>query len=532
MSSMITRIKRALAVESRLAKLADHFTGMRRAAVQPSKVILVQCVEDAYYFGLFGQIVASLGDKDAIRVEQFVLRSLSVGESCSWLTFLRLRLISNSLVNYKWVRLYRSFCDGVGYRSTAIQPIADMMDFYRAWQCWRNLSDKESLVTLTIDGVVVGDLVNDSFLRFKPAPMVGLKDGYLLILLWQAYRDVRRAKTYFSRVRPKLYLTSYSTYIQHGIPVRVALQNGVRVFSFGNYQEFTKELTREDWVHTRNPDAYADEFSMLDRQNERLALAEAALITRLSGGVDSATAYMKRSAYAESGEPVPDVRGGVVIFLHDFYDSPHVYRGMVFPDFWEWVCFTIEALKGANIPFFVKPHPNQISLSDKVLSDLQQRYPELVMISSGITNKQLVEAGMACAVTVYGTVGHEMAYLGVPTIACAHHPHISFGFCKTARSRAEYGDLLRRATALGMDTFAMRRESLIFYYMHNLSLGDEMTALRDAASEFRMACHTNQGGQELIEELEGLKQLLGYQMSVARMSADSTRSESQTRGMS
>jgi hypothetical protein len=520
---MIVRIKRALAIEPRLAMLAGHFTGMRRVAVQPNGVILVQCVEDPYYFGLFGQIVSSLRDKDAMRVEQFVLRSLNVGESRSWITFLRSRLVGNALMNYKWVRLYRSFCAGVGYRSTAIQPIADMMDFYRAWQCWRNLSDKESLVALTIDGVVVGDLVNDSFLRFKPAPMVDLKDGYLLILLWQAYRDVRRAKRYFSRVSPKLYLTSYSTYIQHGIPVRIALHNDVRVFSFGNYQEFFKELSLEDWVHTRNPDAYAKEFSLLVRQDERLALAETALATRLSGGVDSATAYMKKSAYVETGETVPNVRGGVVIFLHDFYDSPHVYRGMVFPDFWEWVCFTIETLQGAGIPFFVKPHPNQISLSDNVLSDLQQRYPELVMISSGITNKQLVEAGMACAVTVYGTVGHEMAYLGVPTIACGHHPHISFGICKTAKSRAEYRDFLRQATKLGMDTLSMRRESLMFYYMHNLCLGDEMMALRDAASEFRMACHADQGGQELIEELKKLRQLPGYEMSIARMSFNSTR---------
>ncbi|MHB1174504.1 MAG: hypothetical protein ACYCZJ_05225 [Sulfuriferula sp.] len=513
---MIKRLKGWLS-NPQQSSLYTHFKGMRRSAVSPKEVVLVQCVEDLYCFGLFGQIASSLREKNAVRVEQYVLRSLRVGEAKSLFAFMASRLFINPLHSFKWIRLYKSFCDGVGYRSTALRPIGDLIDICRAWKCWRSLSDKEPLVGMKIDGITAGDLINDSFLRFKPAPTVDLKDIYLLALLWQAHRDVRRAKAYFSRVRPKLYLTSYSTYIQHGIPVRVALQYGVRVFSFGNYQEFTKELTLEDWVHTKNPDGYAKEFLTLNCQDERLALAETALSTRVTGGVDSATAYMKKSAYAESGEPVPDVRGMTGLFLHDFYDSPHVYREMVFPDFWEWVCFTIETLNSANIRFFVKPHPNQISLSDKVLDALKQRYPGLSMISSGVTNKQLAEAGMSCAVTVYGTVAHEMAYLGVPTIACAHHPHISFGFCRTAHSRDEYADLLQNSWHFWMDKAPMHRESLIFYHMHSLNLSEEMKVLRDAAMGFRKACEENNGQHDLAGMLSKIATLPGYEQSISRL---------------
>lgn len=477
----------------------------------------MQCVEDAYYFGIFGQLASSLRAKHGMRVEQYVLRSLNAGESRSMRAFLFFRLCINPLLSLKWVRLYQSFCDGVGYRSTSLRPIADGIDLYRAWKCWLGLTDKGSLAGLRIGGVVVGDLINDSFLRFKPAPAALLRDVYLLVLVWQAHRDVRRANGYFLRVKPKLYLTSYSTYIQHGIPVRVALQHGVRVFSFGNYQEFAKHLTLEDWVHTKNPDDYARKFATLDRQDERLTLADTALSSRLSGEVDNATAYMKRSAYAVSGDPVPDVRGAVVLFLHDFYDSPNVYREMVFPDFWEWVCFTIETLEQANIRFFVKPHPNQIKLSDKVLDELKQRYPGLSIISAGITNKQLAEAGMSCAVTVYGTVAHEMAFLGVPSVACAHHPHISFGFCRTARTRAEYSELLRSSTGFPADRDGMCRESLIFYYMHNLNLTEEMKALREAGMAFRRNCEEYDGQQDLAGTLRNIAELPGYGRSIEQM---------------
>ncbi|MCK9201490.1 MAG: hypothetical protein M0P59_08280 [Gallionella sp.] len=497
--------------------IAKYFWRLRKPGMPTQEVVLVQCVEDLYCLGIFGQIVSSLRERRSIRAEQYVLRSLRVGESRSLTGFAVSRLFINELHSFKWVRIYKSFCDGVAYRSVSMRPICDVIDACRAWQCWRGLTDKDSLLGLQMDGIVVGDLINDSFLRFKPAPTLDLKDIYLPVLLWQAYRDVRRANEYFSRARPSLYLTSYSTYIQHGIPVRAALRNGVRVFSFGNYQEFIKELTLQDWVHTKNPDGYAKAFFELDRQNEKLALAEQALSARLSGGVDGATAYMRKSAYAGSADPVPDVRGAVVIFLHDFYDSPHVYREMVFPDFWEWLCFSIETLTSANVPFFIKPHPNQIGLSVGVLDEIKRRYPGLSMIPVGITNRQLVDAGMSCAVTVYGTVAHEVAYLGVPSIACAHHPHISFGFCRTAQSRNEYEQLLRGSIRLSFDKEVMRRESLIFYYMHNLHLSEEMKVLRDDSMAFRMNCENAGEECDLVGALKQIAMLPGYRQSVARM---------------
>jgi hypothetical protein len=514
--AMIERLKRWLP-NSQQTSLADYFKGLRRTPA-PKGIVVVQCVEDAYYLGVLGQLASSLREHHGLRVEQYVLRSLNVGESRSLRAFAFYRLFINPLLGLKWVRLYKSFCDGVAYRSTSLLPISDLIDLYRAWKCWRGLADKDALVALKIKGVVVGDLVNDSFLRFKPAPAVQLKDPYLVVLLWQAHRDVRRATNYFLSAKPKLYLTSYSTYIQHGIPVRVALLHGVRVFSFGNYQEFAKRLTLVDWVHTKNPDDYARNFATLDRQGERLAQADKALSTRLAGGVDSATAYMRKSAYAGSDDPVPDVRGAVVVFLHDFYDSPNVYREMVFPDFWEWICLTIETLEQAKIRFFLKPHPNQIKLSGEVLDTLKRRYPGLSMISTGVTNKQLAEAGMSCAVTVYGTVAHEMAYLGVPSIACARHPHISFGFCQTARTRGEYLELLRRSESISADRDVMRRESLIFYYMHNLDLTEEMKVLGESATALRRSCED--GTDDLAGILGSMAGLPGYRRLVARMCTD------------
>ena len=498
--------------------LYAYFNKIPRQTASSEAVVLVQTVESLFYYGLFGQVINSLREQKHIRVEQFVLRSLNVNESKSLWILIKSRLV-NVLCSYKWTRLYSTFCDGVGYSSTSFSPASDMVDLYRAWNSWRGLSNKDALINLVVNDVIVGDLINDSFLRFKPAPMVNLKSVYLLMLIWQAHRDVRRANKYFSHTRPVLYLTSMAVYIQHGIAVRVALKQGINVFSFGNYQELTKRLTLNDWLDTRYADDYADDFLKLDSKEEKLDLAENALSARMAGVVDNATSYMRSSAYVVSGDPVPNVRNAVVVFLHDFYDSPNIYKDMIFPDFWEWACFTIDTLNDAGIRFFVKPHPNQIQSSNDVLKDLIKHYPNLAVISTSITNKQLAEAGFACAVTVYGTVAHEMAYLGVPTIACARHSHISFDFCRTARTRAEYIDLLRHYSNIDIDRARLRQQSQIFYYMHNLNMSVDEKSLVDLISEFRLACaNFNEKNSNLTQFLERLSELTAYKSYISTWS--------------
>ena len=186
--------------------------------------------------------------------------------------------------------------------------------------------------------------------------------------------DIAKAVRYFRRNRPALFLTSYTTYIQHGIPARVAVQQGIRVRAFSNLQDFVTEITRDNIWSTRDGKNYKKDFSVLPDKSGRLAAAERQWNDRISGKIDSATSYMKTSAYGRTDEAEFSVRGMPVIFLHDFYDSVHVYRWICFHDFWSWACFTIDTLRAAEIPFAVKPHPNQIADSSNVLNRLLEKY--------------------------------------------------------------------------------------------------------------------------------------------------------------
>jgi hypothetical protein len=491
---------------------------------KPSSILALQSVCDRFYFLLFGAISAHLGERVPLRADLVMTQSVSGAIGTGLLAELKRSAPAAWLRSAQWVRAYGRWIDRIAYRSASwSHPVTDIKAWFLSKRLWQALQLQRGEFSLQLNGVEVADLLIDSYLRFRPSPTFVVHDPFVRRLIWQALRDEHQARAYFERVRPAWYLSSHTTYLEHGIPVRVALAQGVDVWSFGNLNGLGKKLSREDFFHTPNFSSYSSGFNALDRQDERLAQAQVQLERRLSGSIDSATSYMRQSAYANINMEVslpPNLKGAVVVFLHDFYDSPHVYPDLVFNDFWDWICLTITTLHESGITFFLKPHPNQIALSDEALSRLQAQYPSLVLLPAGISNVQLAKAGIACGVTVYGTVAHEMAYLGIPTIGCARHPHHSFDFCRTAKSRVEYVAMLRSPKILPLSVEAMQRQALIFYYMHNIHGTDSERALADSFITLWRECNFGNDPEELINaRLQAFTALPGFDDFISCLSS-------------
>lgn len=458
-------------------KLFQRFNLNQKPKKSDQPILLVQCVEDYFYYGYFGQIILSLKEKKDINVEQYVIRSLTQSSSTSITMFLKSILYSSGLSDKKWTKLYSSYCDRIAYKHTnGLNIIDDIKAFYRAYKIYKNLTTKENLLSLIIENIYVGDLIYDTYLKYKPSPTVNFNDFYLLIVIWQSIRNITITNNYFRFKNPVILLTSYSSYIHHGIAVRIAVHHGTKVFSFGNNQSLTKELTTDDWFHPPKNASYRNDFNELQQKEVCLEKARVALENRLSGAKDPATYYMIESAYKKSDVDVPYLKDHVIVFLHDFYDSPHVYGNGVFIDFLEWAETTIAFLEKMNIPYYLKPHPNQIYDSTKVIEMLKKKYPKSKFLSSKITNKQLVDAEIKVGISVYGTVGHELVYMGVPMILCGPNPHSSYDFCFEAKTKEEYFDLIKNYKNLSVKQ-NYKHEVESFYYMHYCNTTDDMKKL-------------------------------------------------------
>ncbi len=520
-----TDLLSSMPVDTRIEYLCERLESQAKS-LKPSTikknhaVIAVEGVEDPLFFGLFSVLVSELKVATSCTAQLIQIRSsINSVIGCGRFAWVFRSWLVCSLVNRQWSNASKYLVGNVAYRSHSISnPLCDLVDWVRAYKLWKSLREQHDISSLVIDGVLVGDLVIDSYLRFRPSPVFDVTDRFVIRVLWQCIRDLRLAIRWFSRVRPPLYLSSYSTYVDHGVAVRVALSLGSSVYVYGNPSSFGMKLSNKHPYHTPVTSAYKSDFEDLLDQDACLKLASQQMNLRLSGGIDMATAYMRFSAYTFSNESIPNVFGAVIVFMHDFYDSPHIYPDLIFPDFWTWINFTIITLREAGIPFYIKPHPNQIALSDMAFNQLIAIHKDVQILSSQITNKQLVQAGMLCGVTVHGTVAHELAFFGIPTICCAKHPHHTFDFCRTASTVGEYANMLRTPEKSRISIEEMKRQSLSFYYMHNLNESQDVLEFRRQYIELWKISHSQKDSAEnFLSQLNKLQSLPGWKLHIKNL---------------
>lgn len=462
--------------------------------------IAIEGTTNRVYAGMCGLLINGIKNDD-LNIDLLWIESFNsaVGDNINaklyrstffhWITF------------RQWYRLYRFFVNRIAYRSYRfLNPCIELVNYLKARKIFKGIEIDEDFKHYKIDGIVVGDLIIDSYLRFKPSCEFVSNDPFLQKLVRQTLRDLYKAKKYFTNTNPRLYFCSFSTYIQHGVPVRVALMNRTEVRALPDSPiSFGKKLDIYDYHHTANFDFYIDQFKELEDKRYKYELAEQAFKQRLSGNIDPAISYMKKSAYASSPDKKKlNVSGAVVIFLHDFFDAPHSRDGLIFNDFWSWIIETIETLSANRINFFIKPHPNQSSESEKVVELLLDKFSKIKIIRASTSNAILFESGIVCGVTAYGTVTHELAYFGIPSIACAKHSTHKYTFCRTANSIEEYRQMLATADLIPCSPIEMKTQSLEYYYIHNLNYSEDKLLLHRQLTNYVNSVRAKSDNNEII----------------------------------
>ncbi|QFY62018.1 hypothetical protein FZ934_17415 [Rhizobium grahamii] len=382
------------------------------------------------------------------------------------------RRLFNLLDFLKWKRLYHA----IGVRSFVnleVSPLTSLSNFRQANRIWRGLKSKEDVLAISLNGTDCGTLIYDTYLRYRVQPTVNVSDRYLRMLIVQALNAQAAIRRHLAKGRFDRLYTNYASYIQHGIPVREALRAGVEVYACGNLSQVYKKLAVDDPLHTEPHWHYVERFAGIADKHAARSQAEAVLEKRFAGGIDKATAYMKTSAYA-AGAPgaLSDGIEGVV-FLHDFFDSPHHFRHMLFPDFDNWVRFTLDTIVREKLPLAIKAHPNQLPESAVLVEQLKRDYPTVTFLDPKLSNAIIFRSGIKCGVSVYGTVLGELAYHGIPALAGGDHPHIDFDIAITPISIEDYRQKLVGFRELKAPANA-REQMLEFYYTHQIMPSDDL----------------------------------------------------------
>ncbi len=369
-----------------------------------------------------------------------------------------------SLLLFKFKKIYQAL--GVS-KFILVHPqngMADEIDTYLKLHPI-HINTTKDLEMLEFEGVWIGDIVYDSYLYKTRKPTVDVKSTELQMEIREALYYYLFWKKYFSENKVQSLVVSHTVYTHFAVASRLAIALNIEVFQVndaGLYRLSTekKYAYHEFFDFKKALGQIPKDLQLLGRE-----WAKQRLQRRFGGEVGVDMSYSPVSAWVGSSacaEIVPSSRKKILVATHCFFDSPHPYGLNLFTDFYEWLTFLGKISERTDYDWYLKSHPGFLPGNDTVLSELSRRFPKLKVISATTSHPSLLSSGIDLVLTVYGTIGMEYAYHGVPVInASPNNVHIAFDFNLHPKSIGEYEALLLSLEKLSLN---IPKEQILDYY--------------------------------------------------------------------
>lgn len=366
------------------------------------------------------------------------------------------------------------FCEG---RPDVVEMItAEMARFDAVVSVRDGLVDLESVASFTTtDGIAVGNYAADTAVRITRDPQMTDEGVGLLRLMVMDCLQIKAASEWVASNAPVIaYVTSHLVYTNWATAANVLTARGaVAILAGHEASGFQLDLVASP------PAPGAPQYSVMahgraavldaiigDASPERRALvrkvgALASSPDSLGQGwwtIDTATSFdrsssspLRRRARQRLGLPADSTAETVFVLGHCFSDAPRSEHGL-FDDYWAWICWTLDrAMEITEKNWVLRFHPfSSIYGEQAVTPRLIERYGDAdnIYFDNRLLSKDEFFSACDVAVTVRGTLGHELVRNGIPVIVAGDSAYSQAGFVYAPQTLAEYESLLRTSAAM------------------------------------------------------------------------------------
>ncbi len=310
----------------------------------------------------------------------------------------------------------------------------------------------EDILSVKIEQVLVGDLIYDTYLRYYHQPTIEAMNKDIEKVIELSLHLFYNFSSYLKTTKIVALVNTYSSYIEHGITARVCLEKNIPVYTVGSHSYIIQKLEKDFPYHQINHTLFSEDKKLTP---EQLELAKQKLTSRFEGKIDGATSYMKESSFSakpfneELKKLFAKQKRNIIIYVHDFYDSPHVNKMLQFPDLYQFLKQTLEALKNLeDTGVFIKTHPNGMPGCKEKTIELVTAYNKsnFHIVDETISNLNIIQLKPDLIATARGTVCLEMAYFELPTVALFDNLYTNFSFTHTCFDKQSYFSILKGDT--------------------------------------------------------------------------------------
>lgn len=364
--------------------------------------------------------------------------------------------------------VYKSF--GItGFKWTSLSSPQRKKAQKLLFDIYKNINDKWDIERIAISGVILGDLIYDSYLKKFNRPTIDSASIEFKNFLCESIEAFICWEDYFNSNDVKAVNVSHCVY-NLAIPLRLAIAREIPAFQSNATHIY--RLNKNNYFAYSDYKYFPQTFAQLPNATKLEGIAESKrrIDQRFSGQTGVDMAYSTKSAYGQKKNApllIKSDRPKILVATHCFYDSPHSYGNNLFPDFYEWLEFLGKIAELTNYDWYIKTHPDFIPGTKEVIDNFIDKYPKFILLPPDSSHHQIIEEGIDVALTVYGTIGFEYAALGIPVINCSlNNPHIAYNFNLHPKNVDQYKDLLMNLSTkkLNIDI----HEVYEYYYMKNI----------------------------------------------------------------
>ncbi|MCF8067731.1 MAG: sialate O-acetylesterase [Desulfobacterales bacterium] len=354
---------------------------------------------------------------------------------------------------------------------------------------------RNNILQFNINGLVVGDILYDSYLRDTGSSTINYIDDKLINYIFQTIKYYEVYQRIFNNKSIVATILGHTVYNMYGMLAKVSIKNNVVVFGrkpgsspLTIRQYFTPDDLKE---HDRGINKDTFEYIYLNHKHKAIDFGINYFKNRHKGQMTSNTLQYLPGGYGNDKIKYdihelstllgidPD-KPTVFLMSHILPDSVHCDRGMLHNDYFEWLEDTLEIVSHIkHVNWVVKSHPENkhYQVKGDVISELTNTYsnkhPHIVLAPENIKTSCIHDIAHAI-VTVRGTAAIEFSANGIPSITTGiNSTYSSLGFTIEPKSRDEYIVILSNIDRLQkLDQEKIDRALTCCYCYNYLSLVD------------------------------------------------------------
>lgn len=328
---------------------------------------------------------------------------------------------------------------------------------------------RKTLLDISINGIRVGDLIYDTYLRNTSNVTIEALDDQLLGTAISAVGYYRLYDAIFRENDVVATAVGHTVYTRFGVLARVSVAHSVPVYAkkpspllVRRYSR-AEEFPEHEWAVDPQEAAYV----WATRREQAIAKGRAHMAEQLDSDARSfskgGTGRWYSEAYGSdrtlySLERFCEVTGInpdkpiVVLFSHCMPDVPHSFAWGLFDDYYQWLTETLAyAAQRPQVNWIVKPHPADKHYNSRISAEQVYQtfahHPHIALAPADLNTRSLFDFTRAI-VTVTSTAGLEFAAQGIPVILAGQGLYSGHGFTHEPKSLEDYHRLLSTVETL------------------------------------------------------------------------------------